>query len=86
MKKEIEIAEYNINKGIQLSWENNFKIEVSFRKGEVLIQANKEGLYSLANHFLNLAQEKVPDYTHIHLDKYNSLEGDSVDLIVERIS
>ncbi len=86
MKKEIEINEYNINRGLQLNWETNFKIRISLVQGEVLIQANKEGLYSLASHLLTLAQEGVPEHTHIHLDEYNSLESNSIDLIIERIN
>lgn len=51
----------------------------------VIISANREGLLSLANHLLNLAQAEVPCGTHIHLDEYNSLEDGSLDLIVEKI-
>lgn len=51
---------------------------------EVLISANNEGLLSLANHLLTLAQKEVPIGSHIHLDEYNSLEEGSIDLIIEK--
>ncbi len=84
MKQEVEIIKYNAKKGLQLCWENNFIIEVSVERKEVLISANNEGLRSLANHLLTLAQTEVPVGTHIHLDEHNSLEEGSVDLIIEK--
>lgn len=84
MKQEVEIIKYDSNKGLQLSWENNFSIEVKSEGREVLIVANNEGLISLAKHLLTLAQEEVLQGTHIHLDQYNSLEDGSIDLIIEK--
>lgn len=52
---------------------------------EVVISANREGLISLANHLLNLAQTDVPCGTHIHLDENNSLEDGSQSIIIEKI-
>lgn len=48
----------------------------------VCIEANKEGLISLARHILELAQEDVPEFEHIHLDEYNSLEDNSAELTI----
>lgn len=84
MNREVEIIKYDAKKGLQLCWENNFIIEVSVEKKEVLISANNEGLLSLANHLLTLAQKEVPIGSHIHLDEYNSLEEGSIDLIIEK--
>lgn len=53
-------------------------------ENEVLISANNEGSISLAKHLLTLAQSDVPIGTHIYYDKYNSLERDSIDLIIEK--
>lgn len=84
MKQEIEIVQYDANKGIQFNWEENFEIEVKNEDGEVIISANSEGLLSLARHLLTLAQNEVPIGTHIHLDEYNSLEEGSIGLTFEK--
>jgi len=84
MKQEIKITKYDSSKGLQLSWEKNFYIETKKEKTELVISANREGLISLARHFLTLAQNDVPLGTHIHLDEYNALENGSVDLIIEK--
>ena len=84
MRKELEILDYDVSKGIQLSWEDNFEIKVIQEENEVLILANTEGLISLAKHLLTLAQSEVPQGKHIHLDHYNSLEMGSIDLIIEK--
>ena len=69
---------------MEFNWENGFTIAVKIEEdGAVLLSANKEGLLSLANHFMALAQE--PSQGHFHLDEYNSLEEGSAELIVERI-
>lgn len=84
MKQEVEIIQYDANKGIQFNWEENFVIEVKKEDSEIIISANNEGLISLARHLLTLAQNEVPVGAHIHLDEYNSLEEGSVDLIFEK--
>ena len=84
MKKEVEIIKYDASKGLQLNWESNYAIEVKKEENEVMIIANNEGLLSLAKHLLTLAQEDVPLGSHIHFDQYNSLESESVDLIIEK--
>ena len=69
---------------MEFNWENGFTIAVKIEEdGAVLLSANKEGLLSLANHFMALAQEPLGG--HFHLDEYNSLEEGSAELIVERI-
>lgn len=84
MRVEIELEDYSRENGIKLKWEKGFCIEVKAEDSAVLMSANKEGLISLANHLLTLAQDEVPAGTHIHLDEYNSLEEDSIELIIER--
>lgn len=61
-----------------------FDIEVKYENETVVISANKAGLFSLANHLLNLAQEEIPVGYHLHLDESNSLEEGSVDLIIQK--
>ncbi len=84
IKKEIEIIEYDNNKGLQFNWEEGFTIKIMCDNGLIEIIANEAGLCSLANHLLNLAQEGVPFGTHIHLDEYNSLEEGSCEIIIEK--
>ena len=81
----LNIPDYSPDTGVVLNWENDFQIKVSAQDAEVLIEANKDGLVSLANHLLNLAQPSVPTGTHIHLDKYNYLEEGSSDLVIGKI-
>lgn len=87
MQITIEIPEYIRDRGFRYKWEDGFKIEAKIEDGEIRISANKEGLLSLANHLLNLAQDDVPSGVHLHLDEYNSLEDGSCELvIVKKIS
>jgi len=74
MEINIEIPEYNSESGIEYKWEDGFEIKAVTNDGVIIITANKDGLISLANHLLNLAQDKIPAGHHMHLDEYNSLE------------
>ena len=85
MKTTLDIPDYSPETGVVLKWENDAKIQVSIEQGEILIGANSDGLTSLANHLLNLAQTAVPSGTHIHLDEFNSLEDGSSPLIIEKL-
>ena len=86
MKKvTLNVPNYSPDTGVALNWEGNFTIKVSDINGSVSIEANTEGLVSLANHLLNLSQSSVPIGTHLHLDEYNSLEEGSLDLIIQKI-
>lgn len=82
---EIDVSEYNVNTGLRLCWCDGYSVKISTNDNEVIISANREGLVSLVNHLLNLAQKDVPCGSHIHLDEYNSLEDGSLDLIIEKI-
>ena len=67
---------------MDLRWEDAFKISVSINRDEVTVSANRDGLLSLANHLMALAEETAG--SHIHLDEYNSLEDGSAELIIEK--
>ncbi|MBR4163697.1 MAG: hypothetical protein IKR11_09260 [Solobacterium sp.] len=67
---------------MDIKWEDNFKITVKNDGGSTCITANREGLISLANILLTLADEQSG--SHIHLDQYNSLEDGSAELILEK--
>lgn len=69
--------------GMRIDWEEGFEIGTTMGDGMVRIAANKEGLVSLANILLALA-EKSPG-SHIHLDEDNSLEDGSCELVIERV-
>lgn len=77
----IQVPTYSENK-FSFVWEKGFAIKCSISNSVVCIEANKEGLISLARHMLELAQENVPQFEHIHLDEYNSLEDNSLELII----
>ncbi len=65
-------------------WEAGARIEVRDLGGEVVIEANAAGLRTLAGHLLVLADDGVPDGSHLHLEDSNGLEGGSVGLVLER--
>ena len=65
-----------------IRWEDGFEIRVSTDHGAAVISANREGLLSLAMQLTELAEE-TPG-SHIHYDEYNSLEGGSSELIIEK--
>ena len=69
---------------MNITWKEGFCIEVEINTNEVVISANKEGLLSLSEICKALANSDIPE-EHIHLDQYNSLEADSVDLIVSKL-
>ena len=70
-------------RGMRIWWEDGFEIRATVRDGEVTISANREGMVSLANILLDLAEERPG--AHVHLDEYNSLEDGSCELIIERV-
>lgn len=85
MEITIEIPKYDPDKGITYKWTDGFEIQVVIDRGKILIIANKEGLISLSNHLLNLAQDEIPSDYHMHFDEYNSLEDGSNELIIQKM-
>ncbi len=83
---KIQVPKFSSDEGIKFKWENNFKILVKQLNNEIIVQANEEGLISLARIFLFLSQHTVPINEHVHLDETNSLEKNSCDLIIEKIN
>lgn len=78
---EILVPTYD-GKEFSFIWEEDFSIKCSIENNSVIIEANKGGLISLARHLLELSQENVPEYQHIHLDEYNSLDNNSAEIII----
>lgn len=85
MQQTIEVPEYTLQRGIVTTWEDDFVISVRKDDGQIVIQANRDGLISLARLLLTLAQDRVPAGHHVHLDEYNSLEDGSCEIIFERM-
>ena len=79
----ISVPQYGEN-GFAFVWDEDFAINCSIENNCVRIEANKQGLISLARHLLELAQDDVPQFTHFHLDEFNSLEDDSSELLFVR--
>lgn len=68
---------------MRINWEDGFEISATVSDNEVTISANREGMVSLANILLTLAEERPG--THVHLDELNSLEDGSCELILQRV-
>ncbi len=68
---------------MKIEWIDGFTISVGYDGHTVKLSANREGLLSLAKQLMTMANEEPG--THIHYEKFNSLEDDSVELIVEKI-
>ena len=66
---------------MEYKWEDGYEIRIQLEDQAAVISANREGLISLADHLLALAEEKPG--CHIHLDQHNSLEEESAELIIE---
>jgi len=84
-KIQLSIPKYDPSIGLKFEWEDNPVISTSYKKNEIIISANKDGLVSLARHLLTLAQDEVPKGHHIHLDELAGLENGSLSLIIEKI-
>lgn len=84
MELKISIPKYDPDEGFNYRWQFGYTLKVQYEEGTVVITANKEGLHSLANHLLNLAQETVPEGYHLHFDIDNSLEEGSTELIIQK--
>ena len=67
---------------MEFQWIEGFKLSCKIDHESVIISANKEGLLSLANHLITLANEDSNN--HFHLDEHNSLEEGSKELIIEK--
>ncbi len=68
---------------MEVNWVRGYIIKVEADCKEITIQANKEGLISLAQQLLELA--KSCPGSHIHYDEYNSLEEGSTEMIIAKM-
>ena len=82
--KEIKINIPQYDDALECVWDENFAIKTSAEYDTVTIRANSAGLMSLARHLILLAQEEVPGGSHFHFGEFNSLEDNSVELIIAK--
>ncbi len=84
MRIDFEVPDYD--NGLHMVWDPGFEIRAVIEGGGVHIQANRAGLISLARLMLTLADGRVPDTSHWHLDPMpvGALEPDSASLIIGR--
>ena len=81
----IRIPKYDQENGLKLEWGKKYSIRIKQERGVVILEANEDGLLSLARHLITLASSEVPAHTHIHFDDSNSLENGSSELIIEKL-
>lgn len=84
MNKEEEQIINITNKPFRYVWCENFKISTSFNNDTFVVKANKEGLESLGKQLIQLSQDDIPVGFHLHYDEYNSLEDESISLVIEK--
>ena len=84
MKVAISVPDYSPKDGLRMVWEEGSVISAEIDGGTVLITANREGLVSLARLLLTLADERVPDGNHWHLDGSNAFEDGSCEVIIKK--
>lgn len=81
---EVNVPDYDKSKDLIFQWDRSYSIGVYLEDELVKIVANKAGLISLARHLLMLANEDVPNHSHMHFDENSCLENDSFDLLIEK--
>ena len=67
---------------MKIDWIDHFTIKTRFVRNEFIIEANKEGLLSLAGILTRMAEDNIGHGYTLHLDESNSLEDDSVALVI----
>jgi len=86
MQIDIDLGTYSTEVGLQLTWVPGYTLRVTSDGGEVSISANEQGLRSLAQHLLTLAEKHVPAGVHAHLEPGLELDDESTSLVVEKVS
>jgi len=71
---------------MKIDWVDHFTIKTKFARNEFVIQANKEGLLSLAGILKRMAEDDIGHGYVLHLDESNSLENESVPLILCKLN
>jgi hypothetical protein len=85
MHEDIELGTYSEEGGLRLpSWIPGYRLRVDAAGEGATISANAQGLRSLAQHLLTLAEESVPLGVHAHLEPGLELEDGSLALILDK--
>jgi hypothetical protein len=79
-----EIPLYIPGRGLDYHGMTSGAFEVALGSNEICINADKEGLLTLARFLINLAQDGVPAGKHVHFDPGVELTEGSVGLVVSR--
>lgn len=83
---DLNLGTYSTDDGLQLTWRSGYVLRASATAGnELLLSGNAEGLRSLAQHLLTLAEDGVPAGVHAHMEPGLELEDDSAALVVEKV-
>jgi hypothetical protein len=83
---DLDLGTYSAEGGLQLSWRAGYVLRATATADrEVLVSGNAEGLRSLAQHLLTLADEQVPAGVHAHMEPGLELEEDLVVLVVQKL-
>jgi hypothetical protein len=84
MQLNIDLGSYSAERGLSLTWVPGYSLRVVATDGEVVISGNEQGLRSLAQHLLTLADGKVPAGVHAHIEPSLELDDNSVALILDK--
>jgi hypothetical protein len=82
MQITLDIPDYDDKKGLPSKWVGDFQIETSVDNNQIVIWANRDGLLSLANDLLILAQDNVPGGHHHHYEPEYGLTENSISLVI----
>ena len=80
----VDVPDYSPEHDLRRQWDEGSVIATKWEDGTLVVEANREGLLSLARLMLTLAAQSVPPGAHWHLDDSNALEPSSIGLIIER--
>ena len=84
MDLNIELGTYSPEQGLRLVWVPGYALRVGTADREVTISGNEQGLRSLAQHLLTLADAQVPAGVHAHIEPGLELDDDSATLILDK--
>ena len=86
MQINIDLGTYSTEGGLQLTWVPGYMLRVTSAGGEVSITANEQGLRSLAQHLLTLAEAHVPPGVHAHMEPGLELDDDSAPFVIGKVT
>ena len=85
MNVNVDIIPYSNERGVCVEYVPGADIQFVNEFGGLTIRSNAEGLQFLAKVCLTLAQEDMPEGSHVHFDSFDFVRGDNRDLTIERV-